>query len=51
MSADFAALSRLLDEPAPDQGPHPAEPPPHVDSGADPPPAASSRDQLDIFAP
>ena len=51
MSADFAALSRLLDEPAPNQGPDPAEPPPHADSGADPPPAASSRDQLDIFAP
>jgi len=52
MSGDFAALSRLLDEPAPAQGPDPTEPSPHA--GSEPrtdPAAAGGRDQLDIFTP
>jgi uracil-DNA glycosylase len=44
MSADFAALARLLEEPAPDQGRSGEEPP--AEPGHRP-----GRDQLDIFAP
>ncbi|MCB0875790.1 MAG: uracil-DNA glycosylase [Solirubrobacterales bacterium] len=47
MSEDFAALSRLLGEPAPDQGPPPEDPPPRRSE----PDSRSDRDQLDIFAP
>lgn len=45
MSSDFAALARLLEEPAPDQG-RTAEEPPPAEPGARP-----GKDQLDIFAP
>jgi uracil-DNA glycosylase len=54
MSEDFAALGRLLGEPAPPQdppsaGPEPADPAPSP-GAADPPPDRGD-DQLDIFAP
>jgi DNA polymerase len=48
MSEDFAALGRLLEEPAPEQEPVPGEPEPQ--SGSAPEPARGD-DQLDIFAP
>jgi DNA polymerase len=48
MSEDFAAMSRLLDEPAPDQGRAADEPPPEPPKSPEPQPG---EDQLDIFAP
>jgi DNA polymerase len=48
MSEDFAALGRLLEEPAPEQEPASGEPEPQ--SGGTPEPAHGD-DQLDIFAP
>jgi DNA polymerase len=46
MSEDFAALGRLLEEPAPEQEPAPAPGPPAAE-----PEHARGDDQLDIFAP
>ncbi len=47
MSEDFAAMSRLLEEPAPDQGRSAESPPP----GPPEPGAPVGDDQLDIFRP
>ena len=51
MSEDFAAMSRLLDEPAPEQGRGADEPPPEPPKSPEPQPPQAGEDQLDIFAP